>query len=428
MARETSIDLRSQVMYSVYVRNHGENGTFKDVENDLERIKSLGTDIIWFMPIHPIGVKNKKGELGCPYAIQDYRKVNPEYGTLEDFKRLVDKIHSMGMKCMIDVVYNHTSPDSVLVQTHPEYFYRKENGEFGGKVGDWSDVIDLEYNNKDLWNYQIETLKYWAGIVDGFRCDVAPMIPLDFWLEAREAVKEVNQDCIWLAESIDLGFIKYLRDKGASVATDSEMYQAFDICYEYDVWAFFNKYLKGECSLSKYVDMLKLQEVIYPSNYVKIRCLENHDNPRAKHLIQDEDDLNNWTAFTYFQKGMTLIYAGEEAQNTKTPSLFDIDKVDWSGIKEEYVSLMKKLYSIKKENIEPNAIYDLEAFDECDTVVGTYKKDNSTLVGVFNLNKGKGQVSVDIEDGEYINLLNNKRIIVTDKKVNVNVAPAIFKC
>lgn len=428
MARETSIDLRNQVMYSVYVRNHGEHGTFVDVENDLKRIKELGTDIIWFMPIHPIGVKNKKGSLGCPYSIQDYRKVNPEYGTLENFKRLTEKIHSMGMKCIIDVVYNHTSPDSVLLQSHPEYFYRKENGEFGSKVGDWSDVVDLDYNNKELWNYQIETLKFWAGIVDGFRCDVAPMIPLDFWLEAREEVKKVNSDCIWLAESMDLRFVKFLRDRGASVSTDSEMYQAFDICYEYDVWEYYNKYLKGECSLSNYIQMLNLQEGIYPYNYVKLRCLENHDNLRAKHIIPNQINLNNWTAFTYFQKGTTLIYAGEEALDDKTPSLFEIDKVNWSGLNEDYVDLMKKLYEIKKENIVGNGSYDLVAYDECETVVGSYKKDNSTLVGIFNLNKGMGQVTVDIEDGEYINLLNNQHIIITDKKVNVNVAPAIFKC
>lgn len=128
--------MRNKVIYSVYVRNHTNDGTFNAVAEDLDRIKSLGTDIIWFMPIHPIGVKNKKGSLGCPYANKDYRTTNPEYGTMDDFKSLVEKIHAKGMKCIIDVVYNHTSPDSNLSVEHPEFFYRKPDGNFGNKVGD----------------------------------------------------------------------------------------------------------------------------------------------------------------------------------------------------------------------------------------------------------------------------------------------------
>ena len=138
MAKDTLINLRNQVMYCIYVRNYGPNGTFKDVENDLNRIKDLGTDIIWFMPIHPIGVEGKKGSLGCPYSIKDYREINPEYGTMKDFKELVDKIHDAGMKCIIDVVYNHTSKDSRLLTEHPEYFYRKEDGTLcRGKNSSW---------------------------------------------------------------------------------------------------------------------------------------------------------------------------------------------------------------------------------------------------------------------------------------------------
>ena len=115
-------------VYSIYVRNHTSEGTFRAVIPDLDRIRALGTDIIWLMPIHPIGVEGKKGTLGCPYANRDYRAVNPAYGTMEDFEALVREIHAHGMKCMIDVVYNHTSPDSVLYREHPEYFYRGPDG------------------------------------------------------------------------------------------------------------------------------------------------------------------------------------------------------------------------------------------------------------------------------------------------------------
>ena len=199
MANDTKKELRNQLLYSVFVRDYGKKGTFRDVERDLDRIKDLGTDIIWLMPIHPIGEKGRKGSVGSPYAIKDYRAINPDFGTLEDFERLVNAIHEKGMKCIIDVVYNHTSPDSVLTKEHPEWFRRNEKGEAIPKVPDWYDIVDLDYSHRDLWDYQIETLKYWAKYVDGFRCDVAPMLPLEFWKEAQEEVGKVRPDAFWLA-------------------------------------------------------------------------------------------------------------------------------------------------------------------------------------------------------------------------------------
>ena len=236
MAIDTSKSLRNKIMYQIYVRNFSEGGTFNDVVPQLDRIHDLGVDIIWFGPIHPIGKKARKGDLGSPYAISDYRAVNPEYGTLEDFKNLVKEIHAHGMKCMIDVVYNHTSPDSVLVSEHPDWFYHKPDGSFGNHVGDWSDIVDLDYNNRDLWDYQIDTLKMWADIVDGFRCDVAPMIPLEFWERARAEIAGVHPDCLWLSESIEPEFLIALREMGLCALSDSEIFRAFDVSYEYDVY------------------------------------------------------------------------------------------------------------------------------------------------------------------------------------------------
>ena len=152
MAKETNTAFRSQMMYCVYVRSHTEEGTFQALRKDLERIKSLGTDVIWLMPIHPVGEKGKKGSLGCPYAVQDYRKVNPAYGTMEDFRALVEDIHRLGMRCIIDVVYNHTAPDSWLAQHHSEWFHHDANGAPVNRVADWSDVVDLDYSNRELWD------------------------------------------------------------------------------------------------------------------------------------------------------------------------------------------------------------------------------------------------------------------------------------
>ena len=167
MSLETNPALRRSVIYELYVRSHTPQGTFRAVEPDLPRIRALGTDILWLMPIHPIGEANRKGSMGCPYANRDYRTVNPEYGTLEDFLHLVDAIHENGMKCIIDVVYNHTSPDATLVALHPEYYYRKPDGSRGNKVGDWTDVVDLDYAVPGLWDYQIESLCYWFPLRRG---------------------------------------------------------------------------------------------------------------------------------------------------------------------------------------------------------------------------------------------------------------------
>ena len=426
MAKNTNSNLRNQVIYSVYVRNHTNEGTFRAVEDDLDRIKELGTDIIWFIPIHPIGKKNKKGELGCPYAIKDYRKVNPEYGTMEDFKHMVDKIHEHGMKCMIDVVYNHTSPDSWLVENHPEFFYKKPDGTMGNRVGDWTDIVDLDYSNLELWDYQIETLKQWAQIVDGFRCDVASLVPVEFWDRARRECATVKEGLIWLAESVHLGFITYLRNQGFGACSDGELYSAFDITYDYDIWDSFSGYWKGEIKASEYVKELMCQDARYPENYVKLRCLENHDQPRVKSRISDETVLKNYTAFIYFQKGTTLIYAGQEYANDYTPSLFDIDKID-RNTGTDLSDLLKKLYEIKQNSLFSTGSYLLEAEDDTNSIVGYYKNKEKEVIGIFNMSGKSCDIPVKIEDGTYTNQIDGTQYEVKNQIIHFIGNPIIIE-
>ena len=425
MAICTPKGYRNQVMYSIYVRNYSEEGTFEGVRRDLPRICSLGVDIIWLMPIHPCGKKNRKGTLGSPYAISDYRAVNPEFGTMEDLKRLVDDIHANGMKCIIDIVYNHTSPDSVLSREHPEWFYHKPDGSFGNRIGDWSDVIDLDYRNHALWDYQIETLKQWASLVDGFRCDVAPLVPLEFWLAARRAVETVHPNCIWLSESVEPCFITGTRMDGIASLSDSEIYQAFDICYDYDIFPDFLRYLKGEIPLSQYTEAVNRQEYIYPENYVKLRYLENHDNNRAKQLIPDERMLRNHTAFMYFQKGMTLLYAGQEVAATHTPSLFEKDTVDWDTA-HDISPLLKKLYKIKKHPLLTDSSYHVQALAH-DLVLATHQKGGKRLVGVFSLRGEAGLLPVDLPDGQYRDLLGGDIVEVRAGRLGTGGEPMIFE-
>ena len=427
MAKSTSTELRNKVMYQVFVRDFSKEGTFDGVSGELDRIKSLGADIIWLMPIHPIGKVKRKGTLGSPYAISDYRAVNPEFGTLEDFKALVDGIHERGMKCIIDVVYNHTSPDSVLSKEHPEWFYHKADGSFGNRVGDWTDIIDLDYSNKELWDYQTETLCMWAGIVDGFRCDVAPLIPLEFWMKAREEVEKVRPGCIWLSESVEPGFITYMRGRGLCALSDSEIYQAFDLCYDYDVYGYFRAYLSGRGSLGDYAEAINRQEYIYPANFVKLRFLENHDQTRAAFLIPDEISLMNWTAFLYFQKGMTLIYAGQEYGEEHLPSLFDLDTVrmDEDGIYEEMRELMVSLARIKRDTLFTDSVYSVKAQGES-FLSATHEKDGKKALGVFSVRGELGYVEVEFPDGVYTNLITGEPVEVFRSGIQSRGEPIII--
>lgn len=425
MAKQTNIALRSDVIYSIYVRNHTEEGTFRAVIPDLDRIKALGTDIIWFLPIHPIGIKGKKGSLGCPYANRDYRTVNPEYGTMEDFRALVDEIHARGMKCIIDVVYNHTSPDSTLVSEHPEFFYRKEDGSMGNHVGEWTDVVDLDYNCKELWDYQVESLVMWAGIVDGFRCDVASFVPVEFWCRAREAVEKVRPGCIWLAETVHGGFGQFARKSGMYSANDYDMFQAFDMEYEYDVREVFDRYLKGETNLSNYIDVINFQECAYPANYIKMRCLENHDQPRICSFVKDRLSLTNYTAFLYFLKGTTLLYAGQEYMEDHVPSLFDKDVFRRDEDK-DISTLFAKLYRFKKQVLSDEDHFKGRAEDANHIAILERDDNRSRKLGIFSLKGMSAEVKVDLPDGNYTNQLNGNIVAVADGKIICDGEPIVF--
>lgn len=425
MASHTDTRLRQQVIYSVFVRNYSKEGTFARLEQDLARIKALGTDIIWLMPIHPIGEVSRKGKLGSPYAIRDYRAINPELGTMEDFKALVKAIHAHGMKCIIDVVYNHTSPDSWLRENHPEWFYRRSDGSFGNHVGEWTDIIDLDYRQRDLWTYQIDTLKMWAEIVDGFRCDVAPMVPLAFWLEAREQVAQVRPDCLWLAESADPGFIRAIRSLGLWASSDSELFQAFDMSYDYDIYGDYIRCFTGEGTLGAYLDKLNAQETVYPANYVKMHMLENHDQPRAAALIPDVQSLRNWTAFMYFEKGVALIYNGQEVGAALHPDLFDKDDIRWdTGM--DLSALMRRLYAIRQDELFIDGMF---ACGEAGNgvILAERRKDEARMVGYFSTQGRSTIVRCELPEGDYTNLIDGCTIRVSNGVIALCGEPVILK-
>lgn len=402
------------IIYEVFPRNHTEEGTLRALSEDLPRIKALGADYIWLMPIYPIGEEGRKGTLGSPYSIKDYRAVNPELGTFEDFLSFVERAHSLGLKVMLDIVFNHTSRDSVLLRGHPEWFYT-EDGKLSRKVPDWSDVYDLDYSNRDLWEYQIETLKFWARYVDGFRCDVAPLVPIEFWERARAEVQRIKRDFLWLAETVHPSFVRWLRSRGFRVHSDPEMYRAFDITYDYDGREVLEAYLRGERPLQSYVDYLNMQEALYPAGYIKLRFLENHDTPRAAWLFRDGVKLRNWTAFTFMLKGALLIYAGQEYAISHAPSLFEKDPVRWEEGDEGFFKFFRKLVEIRKRllcrNPQITAPLDGVVVVECENAVG-----------IFNLEGKVGSIPLEVSGRDAIS---GREVRSTSGRLELGFEPVI---
>ena len=425
MATDTPASYRSLVIYEIYVRNHGPNGNFADVEVDLPRIRSMGVDVAWFMPIHPIGQVERKGSRGSPYSIADYREINPEYGTKADFKHLIETAHGLGLKVMIDVVYNHTAHDSTLVKQHPDWFHQDAEGHAVTTVPDWADVIDLRHPNTELSDYLIDCLKDWAEFgVDGFRCDVASVVTVDFWVKARGEVARVKPGVIWLAESVHAEFIVGRRRNGLLAQSDSEVFQAFDLEYDYDIWPGWQAAVVNSAQLARYTDLVKFQEVIYPANYVKMHCVENHDNPRIMRLAPSYSQALAWTAFQAFNKGAFLIYGGQESGAKHTPSLFEIDKVEWGSYPLQ--PFLTRLAKLKKDPALQNGNFYL--LENKQSLQAAWMAEAGGLYGIFNTGKIDGEAAVQLPDGTYSNLLDDQPVMVKDGRMAIPQSAAIVHC
>ena len=265
----------------------------------------------------------------------------------------------------------------------------------------------------------------WAGIVDGFRCDVASFVPLEFWLEARAAVEKVNPDCIWLAETVHRGFGCFARRQGIYSALDYDEFEAFDIEYEYDVREAFDKYLRGEAALSCYLDMLNFQKAIYPANYNKLRFLENHDQPRICSSVERECDLVNYTAFLYFLKGTTLIYAGQEFENSHLPSLIEREPID-RDTGRDISALLARLHGIKRRF--GCADYFVASADDAHNIAVLERGgDGKCFFGVFSLRSECAELKIGAPDGGYENLIDGERVTVKDGRIKSDGRPIIFE-
>lgn len=425
MAVDTEKTLRNQVLYSIYVRNYSEAGTFAAVQADLDRIKALGTDIIWLLPIHPTGEKHRKGTLGSPYAIRDYRAVNPEFGTLDDFRHLVDAIHDRGMKCIIDVVYNHTSPDSWLAEHHPEWFFHKPDGSLGNRFGDWWDVAIWITATRSCGSTRSKRLN--TGRASSM-ASAATLRRLSRWSSGSGRGKRwppsvpAASGC---ANRFERGFHVAARAQGLrKPGPDAELYQAFDAGYDYDVYPYFRDYLEGRISLTQYADRLDAQEWLYPDNYVKLRFLENHDRARAAHILPDEKMRRNWTAFLFFQRGLTLVYNGQEADCTHVPSLFDKDPINWNTGRDQS-AFLAHLAELKRDPIFAEGSYTLTALPH-DVLLAVYEKDGHRMAGLFSLRGESALVRFPAPNGVYRNCIDGSPVEIYEEQLAIGGEPIVL--
>ena len=337
----------NEVIYQIFVRNYSVEGTFKKVEEDLPRINELGIDIIYLMPINEIGVKNRKGTYGSPYASKDYFSISKDLGNLKDLKSLIKKTHKLKMKIIVDMVFNHTAPDSVLFEEHPEFYFKK-NGKPGNRVGDWSDIIDLDTSREDTQDYLISVLEYWKNVgFDGYRFDVASMIDLNLFKKARE---RLGNEIVLLAESIDDDFAKYVETCGIHPTPDNELFPIFDCCYNYSWYRPLERYLKNrDGGIGEIIDHINRDFQFMPKSYLRCNCIENHDCERIASLTQDEEELIRLTKLSYYLKGCPFIYAGQEYGISKKPDLFAKDPIDWSDKNIKIFELHKTLIEEKHD-------------------------------------------------------------------------------
>jgi glycosidase len=396
------------VIYEVNVRQFSKEGTFVEVQKALPRLKAMGVDILWLMPINPIGVKNRKGSLGSYYAVKDYKGINPEFGTLNDFKSLVNEAHNQGMRLIIDWVANHSSPDNVwLDQGHKDWYTLDSMGNVQPTIGtDWWDVADLNYDNQAMRKEMIASMKYWVQEcnIDGFRCDVAGWVPMDFWLQARKELETVKP-LFMLAES-----------EGA------DQHQAFDMTYGWEFHHIMNKIAQGKAKPSEILTY-KEKDKEYPKNAIRMYFTSNHDENswNGTEMERMGDARFVMAVLSYALNGMPLIYNGQETSLNRRLLFFEKDQINWD--KMDLVAFYSTLNALKHRNVLLAADR-YEAYEKIEllnggTVIAIRRLSNTypsaEVVFYLNLSAEKQTVKGPSDSkAQWTNVFSGKRF----KKVN----------
>ncbi len=329
----TPITKGNRVIYEVNVRNYSAEGNFKGLERDLPRLKDMGVDILWLMPVHPIGEEKREGSKGSSYSVKDYKSINPDYGTADDLKSLITAAHAAGMEIWLDWVANHTAWDHIWVTTHLDY-YAEKNGKRPYSPEGWTDVVQLDYNNAEMRTAMINAMKYWVQEfdIDGYRCDAATYVPLSFWREARAEVDNVKK-ITWLCEG------------------DNPLYmQVFD--YDY-AWAFntaLNNFGKDGNVSGLISECNKLFSNNSYANKGRMIYLTNHDlNAHdGTEFTRYGKNVLPLTVLSFTIYDMPLIYNGQEIGMNEMMSLFEVTPVKWDPTNKVFVNLFKRLTQLKR--------------------------------------------------------------------------------
>lgn len=323
----------SAVIYEVNVRQYTQEGTFRAFDSHLPRLKELGVDILWFMPVHPIGEKERKGELGSYYSVRDYKGINPEFGTEDDFRNTVAEAHEMGFKVIIDWVANHTSRDHVWIEEHPEWYNTDSTGAPLAPF-DWTDVADLNYDNQEMRAAMLDAMVYWVKDmgIDGFRCDVAHEVPVDFWDWAADSLRKIRPDIFMLAEA----------------EAPELLVNAFDAYYGWSNHAWMNKLAQGKASAGEYVDYLLEHSKEFPAGSIEMNFTSNHDENswNGTEFERMGVSARQFAVLTFVLPGMPLIYSGQETGNENALEFFTRDPLEWND-PGEFTPFYKNLVAMR---------------------------------------------------------------------------------
>lgn len=394
--------LENAVIYEANIRQYSPEGTFNKFTEDIPKLKELGVKILWVMPIYPISTTNSKGSLGSYYAISNYTEVNPEFGNLEDVKKLVKTAHENGIYVILDWVANHTGWDHNWLKEHPEYYSKDEKGEITHTLGtDWTDVADLNYENENMRTEMLNDMKYWVNEVniDGFRCDVAGMVPVDFWENATVELNKIKP-VFMLAEAWEPELMK----------------NAFDMEYSWDRHHIMNNIAQRKENVSSWDKKMKEIDTVYQNDDILMNFITNHDENSWSGTVSER--LGNATetmlALTYCTPGMPLIYSGQEYDMNKRLRFFEKDTIVKTNGK--MWPLMEKLGVLKNNNKalnggkNPASYQRIKSSNDKDILVFSREKEGNEIIYLANLTDKETNFTVDI-DGEFTDYFSGEKVL-----------------
>lgn len=399
---------KNLAIYEANIRQYSPEGTFKAFEADLPQIQKMGIGIVWLMPIHPIGEKNRKGSLGSYYSVKDYEAVNPEFGTLADFKSLVNKIHELGMYVIIDWVANHSAWDNPWVTTNPDFYSRDSLGNFVPPVPDWHDVIDLNFENKTLGKAMINAMKYWVTEcnIDGLRCDVAAMVPTEFWNAATTSLNKIKP-VFMLAE-----------------AHESELHGAFDMTYAWQFKDLINAMAKGEKTVADIDLYYEFEKTHYRPDDYRMIFTTNHDENSWNGTVYERlgDAVETYAVLSGVFRGMPLIYSGQEAGLDKALAFFEKDPIEWSEHKLR--GIYTKLFHLKRKNQalwngrHGGDIVRLKTNNDKNIYSFSREKNGDRVIAIFNFSPAKQTVILNSSPvaGNYTNLFTESTLELKEEQ------------